>query len=142
MSTEWSVSFDWSTTSLPSAGWMSIVHFTIGEDNGKYGDRTPAVFFYVDGDTKLFHFASAVNGQGYTFDETTSFRLNHKYHIEIHQRYISQGNYRYFVKIDGVEVKSVVNSDARQFYEVKVYAGDPWFAPIGYISNLHFTNFL
>ena len=45
MSTEWLVSFDWSTASFPS-GWMSIIHFTMGEDNGKYGDRLPAEDHY------------------------------------------------------------------------------------------------
>ena len=139
MSTEWSISFDWRTVSF-WLDWMSIIHFTIGQDIGKYGDRAPAVFL-VPGTSK-FHVASAVNGNSNYFFDTTTIQLNRRYHIEIHQRYISQGNYRYFVKIDGAEVHSIVNRDAQQFYDVKVYAGSPWRETIGYISNLHFANFL
>ena len=109
-------------------------------DKGSYGDRTPAMF--LSPENKMY-FVSAVNGDGdYDFKVTEAIKLNQKYHIEIHQRYISQGNYRFFMKIDRVEVHSIVNNDARQFYDVKVYASDQYFDAIGFISNLHLTNFL
>ena len=145
LSTEWSVSFEFRQTSL-IAVWTNIIKFTTSDNSNnrindvEFGDRTPAVF--VNPGSTIFHFASAVNGSAnYYVDQP--FKSNKKYRIEIHQRYVSRGNYRYFIKVDGIEVHSVINSDARQFYNVKVYASGPWYDKAnGFISNFLFTNFL
>ena len=62
--------------------------------------------------------------------------------IKIHQRYVSGGNYGFFVEVDGQEMVSVINIDARQFYNVKVYTSDPWHHVQGSTKNLKLTNFL
>ena len=141
MSTEWSVSFNYRTTDVV-AGWTNIIHFTISGNMNNIGDRTPAVF--VTPESKNFLFVSYLNNTAnYYWDFDENIQQNHVYKIEIHQRYISNGNYRYFIKIDGDEVHSAINSKARQFYDVKVYAEDPWHAPSkGFISKFKFTNFL
>ena len=141
MSTEWSVTFVYKVISFPQ-DWGklgSVIHFTRGQNSNKYGERTPAVFETPNG----FHLTSSLNGNGnYYFDYITD-KTNHYYKIEIHQRYVSNGNYRYFIKIDGEEVHSAINNQAKQFYNVKVYAGNPWYnAGNGFISNFQFTNFL
>ena len=142
LSTEWIVSFDYKMTELPSSDWLNIIHLTIGNDETRHGDRTPAVF--INYGLKKISFHSSVNteshyGYGYNLD----FQLNRKYAFEIHQRYISGGEYRFFVKIDGVQVHSVVNRMATQFYNVKIYASDPWWETgNGWISNLKLTNVL
>ena len=141
MSTEWSVSFHWRTTSFQTS-ITSIVHFTIDSDYGQYGDRAPAVYVVRHNEDNQFHIVNAVNGDINLNFNTLPLQPNHKYHVEIQQRYISQGDYHYFVKIDGVEIYSKVNRDARQFYNVKVYASDPWNEADGYISNFKLTNFL
>ena len=120
--------------------WITIVHFTTGNDGGRYGDRTPGVFVHLF-DRKML-FDSAVNGVSTYRHQFLGSQLEHKYKIEIHQRYVSRGDYRFFIKVDGIEIHSVINSDARQFYNVKVYAGDPWRETNGFISNLKLTNFL
>ena len=86
---------------------------------------------------------SAVNGKGKHNFVSDPIQPNHTYSVEIHQRYIANGKYRYFITIDGKEKYSIVNKQAQQFHNVHVYAssetrdkGD------GYISNLSFTNFL
>ena len=69
--------------------------------------------------------------------------VNQTYKIEIHQRYVSNGDYRYFIILDGQEVYSVVNTDAKQFYNIKVYASGPFRdACPAYVKDLKFTNFL
>ena len=136
MSTEWSISFECRMTGLKSF-WTSIIHFTIGGDNDQIGDRIPAVFWSP---LQLLLFASAVNDT--TDNYEIAIQLNRVYKIEVHQRYISNGNYRYFIEIDGEEVHSV-NTKARQFYNVLVYTSNPWYdASPGDISNFKFTNFL
>ena len=89
-------------------------------------------------------FNTALNDEvSYSYRSVEDLELNRVYKIEVHQRYISNGTYRYFIKIDGEEIHSAINSKARQYYNVKVYAGDPWHnASQGFISKLHFTNFL
>lgn len=47
-------------------------------------------------------------------------------HIELHQRYVSNGNYGFFIVVNGEEIYSLLNTDVRQIY-VKVYASDPWY---------------
>ena len=141
MSTEWSVSFEFKMTGVV-ADWSSIIHLTIGGDAEIIGDRTPAVFLMPE--SRGFHFTTSLGDDiSYFWDYYENLQQNYVYEIEIHQRYISNGNYRYFIKIDREEVHSAINSKARQFYNVKVYVGDPWYnASKGLISNLQFTNFL
>ena len=143
LSTEWIVSFDYKVTRTvwTDCNWLGVLTFTIGQDLDNYGDRTPSL--YVRCADRQLVFSSAINGIIAFNKMVLQINSNGLYHIEIHQRYISGGEYRYFIRIDGVEVVSVVNKDARQFYNVKVYACDPWFDPAdGIISNLQHTNFL
>ena len=66
---------------------------------------------------------SAVNGDtSYRQNIPLTATANETMDVEIHQRYIRNGEYRYFIRIDGEEVHSVVNTQARQFYNVKVLA--------------------
>ena len=141
MSTEWSISFNYRMTGVV-AGWSNIIHFTINGDVGLIGDRTPAVFTRPG--SPLIHFVSAINATNkHEVNAHEGFQQNRVYKIEVHQRYISNGNYRYFIKIDGEEIHSAINSNAKQFYNVKVYAANPWYnASKGLISNFQFTNFL
>ena len=141
MSTEWSVSFEYKMTGVLT-DWGSIIHLTIAGNVGNIGERTPAVF--VRPESRGFHFATSMEDTAnYKWNYGENLQQNYVYKIEIHQRYINNGNYRYFIKIDGEEVHSAINSKARQFYNVKVFAGSPWNeASKGFISNFHFTNFL
>ena len=102
------------------------------------GVRNPAVF--LDGGAKIAFFTSMNESLSHGFIGNV-LQQNHVYKIEIHQRYISNGNYQFFIKIDGEEY-SAINSKAKQFYNVKVYAANPWYnASKGFISNFNFTNF-
>ena len=147
MSTEWSISFQFSQAAI-SQVWTNIIRF--GLSNTPYslpitiGERIPAVFIKYK--STEFYVTHAVNGNAnyiVTHTSPAELKLNENQHIEIHQRYISRGDYRYFVKINGTEIHSVINSDAQQFYNVKVYASGPYQNNLnGTISNFEFTNFL
>ena len=137
MSTEWSISFEYRMTGRILGYFKTILHFT----NDGNGHRAPAVFMTVNSNT--FHFTTALNeNSNYAYNFHEVLQLNRVYKVEIHQRYISNGNYRYFIKVDGEQVHSAVNTKAKQCYNVKVYTGNPWYdVPEGFISNLKFTNF-
>ena len=143
LSTEWILSFDviMTKTTWTDCEWVNFLHLTIGGNYADHGDRIPALFIKCS--TRKLVVFSSINGNSNFEQEIKQINPNVLYHIEIHQRYISGGNYRFFIRIDGVETISVINNDARQFYNVKVYAGTPWHIPVdGVISNLHHTNFL
>ena len=145
LSPEWIVSFTIRFISLsPSNKYCSVIQLTQGGSHQNYGDLTPCV--YLAPGRNNFSFKSSVNGQN-TFEIKTAqgLMIDVPTHIEIHQRYTSGGKYRYFIKINGEEIDSIINNDARQFYNVKVYASNPasWQpACQGYITNLAITNFL
>ena len=77
------------------------------------------------------------------FISDDSLTLNKYYLIELEQSYISNGNYKYSIRIDGVEKHSVINSGARQIYDVEIYASHPTAEPTpADMKDLEITNFL
>ena len=131
MSTEWSISFEYRMTGVNST-WSSIIDF-VGQTILISVDMSP--------NSEYFYFVTPLDD---AFNDYYHYnvQLNRVYKIEIHQRYISNGNYRSFIKIDGEQVYSAINSKARQYYNVKVHASRLEPASQGFISKLHFTNFL
>ena len=109
-------------------------------DRGVHGTRVPYV--KINRNTNLAFFTSLINDTNYPY-EFQPITLNQLYHVEIHQRYISNGDYRYQVIIDGKIEHTAINKQARQYYNVHVYVSDPLKEPFnGYVGNLKFTNFL
>ena len=144
MSTEWTVSFTIRLTSLASSDTSCNIIKLTNENSHQYGVRIPAVFLRGNPTREKISFSSAINGNhNYNTLSTKGLAVNAPIHIEIHQRYVSGGKYRYFIKINGEEIHSIINTDARQFYNVKVYASNELATGcIGYIKNLYITNFL
>ena len=143
LSTEWFISFDLIMFATQNY-FINLIHFTIGENNNQYGDRIPAVF--QSPESRKLHFTSSIgDNRNYIFN-SEELSLNVKHHIEIDQTYYGNNIYRFNVNINGQNVLSTINSKARQFYNVQVWASDPWYmvlannSPI--ISNLTFVNFL
>ena len=145
LSPEWSLTFTVRLLDLSalSGEYSGIIHLTENGNGGPYGDRTPLVNLKKVSEAFHLELASAINSQDKFWLSAHVMKVGESTHVEIHQRYVSGGNYRFFVKINGQEVYSIINRDARQFYNVKVYASDPWH-PVspGYIKNLEVTNFL
>jgi len=107
------------------------------DDNSQYGDRAPAIFYYKTG---YLHFTNAVNGNG-NYHFNYEIELNKLYHIEIAQEEKNEKVF-YTVKVDGVTIKSVENTDPRTFKDVRVFAGDNFYPPTdGSYSNLIWESF-
>ena len=143
LSTEWIVSFTVRMTSLVRSNYFcNVLHLTKGGTNGQHGDRTPSVYLTPLRDK--YYFATTMNQQfSFNTETTKGLVINVLTHIEIHQRYTSGGEYRFFIKINGEEVYSTINTNAQQFYNVKVYGSNPWEKSCtGYIKNFEVTNFL
>ena len=95
--------------------------------------------------TRKFHIGSAINEKWNEKRNINGLSDEKTHRIEIHQNYskIGGGEYIYSVELDREEVAYFNNTDARQFYNVQVYAGNPWNDPCPvYISNFKITNFL
>ena len=144
LSTEWIVSLTVRFENLnpDGTGHCNIIQLTRGNSLSQYGDRTPVILLTPNRDE--FYIASAINGNMNLVHWTDKgLALNVSTRIEVHQRYTSGGNYRYFIKINGEEVFTIINTNAQQFYNVKVYASNPWdYTCSGYIKNFEVTNFL
>ena len=106
-------------------GWSSILHATIGKNNGRYGDRTPGIWFH-GGSTKL-HICSAINGNRNLCYNSKPLPRNRFSTILIQQ--IQKANHQYFfqIYINGRKVFDVLNKRPQVFANVKYYASDPWF---------------
>ena len=148
LSTEWKISFTLRLTSLTASNeYCNVIHFTQSKDSQEVGDRIAAVWLMI-GTGSVFsetQYFSGINGNIGVLPliSLPVFEINVPVDIEFHQRYLSGGKYRVSLMINGQEIASEINSQARQFYDVKLYASNPWYDPCsGYIKNLAFTNFL
>ena len=57
---EYNITFDLMINSLVGETWQNIIHFTIGGNADRYGDRAPAVWFHHD--SNQLYVVSAING--------------------------------------------------------------------------------
>ena len=134
---EYEVSFEVKPTSKTNATYSNVIHFTVGGDNAVYGDRTPAVWFHFSN----FHFSSTLNGlvDG-LYGSNVIMKLMEWTKIKISQLLI-KGNYVFTIWVAESLIYNIINYQAREFHDVKVYISDPWYvAQPGYIRNLVIKN--
>ena len=140
---EYSVSFDVKPTTYGNHH-RNILHVTLGGDSDRYGDRTPGVWFSPSnpsGTTSSLLIISPINGAHNEFNTKASFPTNKWIGVKIDQTKVG-AEYFYAIHIDGVQVYKVMNTDARDYSDLKVYAGDNWFTvQAGSIRNLDIVNF-
>lgn len=74
-----------------------------------------------------FYTWSAVNGAHEQTEIQKNLNLNQDYIIEISQRKLGT-KYIFSIKMDSVEYKSMENTQAQVFSNMKLYVTDPWFA--------------
>ena len=144
LSTEWSMKFNMKlleSIPLPINDWYGVYQFCVDDHDLS---RVPAMVISGARGQVEFDNNNPWNAYKYRYDNFF-METDRLYHIELHQRYISGGNYLYRVIIDGEEKFSKVVDDARQYYNVKVYFSTKLMsfssAPVE-ISNLEHTNFL
>ena len=135
------VEFDIKVTKLPRRGWRNVFLFTaVDHLDGRSGARVPG--FWINRNGK-FYIGSDVNGN-WNHRKHFRFVVGKKYHITIQQLKVS-GNYYYEIIIDGVSKYKILNRRAKRFYNVKLYASDPWYpsftSHFGWISAIKTQQF-
>ena len=132
-STEWQLSFKLKVNTFAHLKWKKILVI----ENQLLKIPIPKVSML---DTTL-QISTQINE-----DETHKYKkddmiLNKFYEIAISQRYIANGEYLFRIMIDGIEVHSVINRDAIQYFNQELYVLKPTAADCD-ITDLSFTNFL
>lgn len=143
LSPEWIVSLTVRLYSLNIAyQYCHFIQLSKGGLISNYGDPTPIIALNVG--SKMLSITSAINGgSNIGHNNKTSLRINQAAHIEVHQRYISGGNYMFFIVVDGVKVYEVINKEAQQFFNVKIFRnalGAP--TCLAFVKNFQIINFL
>ena len=115
---QWSVSVDIQPTGLIGSN-SNIFHIGLGADNTIYGDRIPSIWFN-SGNTEL-HIASAVNGDKNYWKNTDPIPMNEWTQVEVSQLQLTDGSYQYTIKIDDKIYHQILNTDPREFENIKVY---------------------
>ena len=130
---EWTLSFD-ITPIVAVSGWSNILHVTIGNNHGRYGDRTPGIWF-ISGTTKL-HICAAVNGNSNYCFNSEPLTIGQSTPIEIKQS-PSIGGYTYSIHINNEKVHEVQNNQVEEFADVLLYRSDPWSpAALAIVKNI------
>ena len=125
---------------LPENTWYGVYHFSVNDDRAS---RVPAMVISGGNGRVEFDNNNPQNFGKYRYDNFF-METDRLYHIELHQRYISGGNYLYRLIINGEEKFSKIVDDAQQYFNVKAYFSTKLHAfpsaPVE-ISNLEHTNF-
>ena len=118
------VSFQFKLMSLIGV-WRNVFHFTLLHDSSSYGDRCPALFLIND----QIEFVTALNGyRNGALCRGLSVPTNVFIPVYYEQRFnATTGNYVIKTFINNTLVNEVVNNDARDFQDVKLYIGNPWY---------------
>jgi len=130
------VSFKLFLNKLPTdIRWTNILHFSTGQDRTNYGDRTPGI--WLDSGVR-FYVASAINGNIYTREYMDLDVAENKwYDFEISQLPDGYGKYVFSCKIDDTVYWKIENEQPRNFEDVIMYIGDPWWEAVqGLVQGL------
>ena len=136
----WSIQLEYRAQSVPNT-WTNIIHNTIGNDNGVVGNRIPGIWVKSSGE---LYISSAINGKDdYFVTVPGHLKLGQWYSINVAQRIwaTSFGNkYLFEITIDGRLIHSIENTMPQDFFNVFVYASDPWYlAADGHIRNFRIS---
>ena len=135
---EWSLKYQIKLLDISFTNWFeNAFQFTTGTDDVRIPHLTIFSTRKIEIDNK--------EGTVYNlrFYNTFYMEVNKTHCFEQNQKYIGGGQYLYNIVIDGVEVMSKINTDAKQYYNVKLYMGmvNRKSAPVE-ITNFEHTNFL
>ena len=126
INTQYEVSFQMNPTNIPP-GYVNILHFTIGENRGRHGDRIPAVWFKYGHDlnSRPLFIVSDVNGNHNYGHVTAPVTIDKWTSVTIRQT-LQNGRYWYEILINGKISHKVENKRPRIFNDVSVFASDEW----------------
>ena len=123
----WKISFDIKPTGV-TRRWSNILHATVGDNYGGYGDRIPGIWFNSKS-TELRVCASLNENPNQCFPTSTPLPLN-KYSTIVVQQTQNAGNrkfYNFEVFVNGKLEIYLLNKKPRIFNNVKYYLSDPWY---------------
>lgn len=143
MSTENKVTLDFVIHSLPSGSTANLIHLNGDSING-VGAEIPKVFIHPS-PQRAIQVNTAINGTLNSFRiELGAAAIDHHHRLEIEQRYLKDGIYKFVILLNRNVIHSTTNADAKQFYNVKCFVsapGSPRLADAT-ISYFSLTNFL
>jgi len=119
----WSITFDIMPREI-SKRYTNIIHVGLGGNMDVYGDRVPAIFFKPE--TTRLHICSAIDGDEdfNRFGSTPDLPLFTWSNVIVGQCENEEGNYEFFVELNGETFFRVVNEKPDEFRDVKVYLAD------------------
>jgi len=132
----WRISFELNIASYFNDGQLfgNVFHFTsTGNDCCDIGDRIPALF--TGKDERLYYMTNiGDNGNYVTYSNTNAIKTNTWYSYDIEQYFVSNQlintlkvmEYGTGTLIWNLELQ---NNNPQMFYNVQVYAGDPFYNP-------------
>ena len=127
---EFEVKLEINVLSFPNS-YVSIFHMTLGNDF----ERIPALWGN-GGSNPYFHVCSAINGDN-NYCKNFNIPTNTWMEFKLSQKKLTDGSYIFEYVLDNNIIDSVVNNQAADFTDVKVYASDPWYPPFsGSLRNI------
>ena len=115
----WRISFEINPGSYPNTGTYSIFQATQGNNGGKYGTRSPAVYLKNGG---LMMYATYSMNSRKTFSKSTQPPLNQWTSLVFEQGEDSDGKFVFKFFQAGVEMYTFQNSNPKEYTGMKVIA--------------------
>merc|ERR1719315_890070 len=131
---EFSVSFELFLDNYPAADvpYANVLHLTLGADGKVMGDRNPGVWVKP---SKEIHITSSISGNRNSW-ENYPIETGNWNKIEINQKLVDE-KYMFEVLLNCESKRSVENTTPDKYENVKVFAGNDWYAAAdGKIRNL------
>ena len=118
----------------------NILRIGLGGNADEYGDRTPAIF--LPSNSKVLRIDSAVNGDRKHSTNLPVIQINRWTKIEISQLRQPDDKYQFTIRMAGTIKYQIINTDPREFTDVKVYTSDDYSqAANAMIANLTIATF-
>ena len=121
-------------------GWSTVARITDSKkDCCDNGNRIPLVIFKPN--SFILAIAFSINGNGNRVFYSAPLKQGEYTTVVIKQTLKYGNEYRYSITINGKEVFQTSNNKARDFRDVKLYAGDNYYAPSDcMVKNILFEN--
>ena len=127
-------------TSFGGKSYCTIAEFT--KDDGQLQHGFETLMIMMGTQNKLKISSKPIFGIDALFT-IPPLVVDKQVHIEVHQRYMYGGKYRYIIDVDGVNYASKIVTDAQQYFNIKVYSSEIHREACHvYVSDFKLTNFL
>ena len=134
---DWTIEFDIQPLTIKS-GWNNILHLSEGGPEDKYLEHpvTPAIWF--SSGTSIVVYMTKGTSPSVHVVESSALALKQWTSVKISQTSNAAGNVEFVVKVQDKVIHSEVLSKPREFHDVNVFAGNPWYpAADAMIKNLY-----